>query len=55
MLRTNYRCDASLNMSVEVAKCGKFSHIHPVHSLFVHYKKLLDMTEQSIHGNVPTH
>ena len=33
MLRTNYRCVESLNISVEVAKCGKFSQIHPEHSL----------------------
>ena len=33
MLRTNNRCVESLNISVEVAKCGKFSQIHPVHSL----------------------
>ena len=32
MLRTNNRCVASLNISVEVAKCGKFSQIHPEHS-----------------------
>ena len=30
---------------------GKFSQIHPVHSHFVCYKKLLVLTEQSIHGN----
>ena len=28
--RTNYRCVESLNISVEVAKCGKYSQIHPV-------------------------
>ena len=33
MLRTNYRCVASLNISVEVAKCGKCSQIHPEHLL----------------------
>ena len=33
MLRRNNRCVASLNISVEVAKCGKFSQIHPEHSL----------------------
>ena len=33
MLRTNNRCVESLNISVEVAKCGKFSQIHPEHSL----------------------
>ena len=30
--------------------CGKCSQIHPVHSLFVRYKKRLDLIEQSIHG-----
>ena len=38
LLRTNYRCVESLNISVEVAKCGKFSQIHTLHSLFVYYK-----------------
>ena len=33
MLRTNNRCVESLNISVEVAKCGKFSQIHSEHSL----------------------
>ena len=33
MLRTNNRCVESLNISVEIAKCGKFSQIHPEHSL----------------------
>ena len=31
MLRTNYRCVESLNINVEVAKCGKFSQIHLEH------------------------
>ena len=36
MLRTNYRCVQSLNISVDDAKCvGKCSQIHQVHSLFV--------------------
>ena len=40
MLRTNYRCVQSLNISVDVAKMfGKCSRIQPVHSLFVRYKK----------------
>ena len=34
MLRTINRCFASLNLSVEVAKCGKFSQIHSEHSIF---------------------
>ena len=33
MQRTNNRCVASLNISVEVAKCGKFLQIHSEHSL----------------------
>ena len=37
--KKNNRCVESLNISVEVAKCGKYSQIHPVHSLFVFYKK----------------
>ena len=43
MLRTNYRCVESLNISVEVSKCGKYSQIHPVHSLFVCYKKMTSL------------
>ena len=35
---------------LEVAKCGKFSQIHPIHSLFIYYKKWPVLTEQSIHG-----
>ena len=31
---------------------GKFSQIHPEHSLFFCYKKWLVLTEQSIHGKV---
>ena len=55
MLRTNYRCVELLNVSVEVAKCGKYSQIHPVHSLFIYYKRWPILTEQSIHGNLSTH
>ena len=33
LLRTNYRCVEPLNISVEVAKCGTFSQIHPEHSI----------------------
>ena len=33
MQRTNYRCVESLNICEEVTKCGKYSQIHPVHSL----------------------
>ena len=32
MLRTNKRCVESLNISIEVAKCGKFLQIHTEHS-----------------------
>ena len=35
--------------------CGKRSQIHPVHSLFVCYKIILVLFEQSIHGKVPSH
>ena len=116
MLRTNYRCVQSSNITVDVAKCGdnfhkliqyihyfsvtkidlsrlnylfivrtqlisissnaknnlqmcsvnqhqfrrrqmwgKFSLIHPVHSLFIRYKKWLGLNEQSIQGKVSTH
>ena len=55
MRRINYRCVESMNISVEVAQCGKYSQIHPVHSLFVCYKKLLVLPEQSIHGKLSTH
>ena len=34
MLRTNNRCVASGNISVEVAKGGNFSQIHTEHSIF---------------------
>ena len=33
MRRINYTCVESLNISVEVAKYGKYSQIHQVHSL----------------------
>ena len=45
----------SLNISVEVDKCGKYSQIHPVHSLLVCYTKCLVLPEQSIHGKISTH
>ena len=35
--------------------CGKCSQIHPVHSLFVRYKKRFVLIEQSIRGKVSTH
>ena len=34
---------------------AKLSQIHPVHSLFICYRKWLVLTKQSIHGNVSTH
>ena len=34
--------------------CGKLSQIHRVHSLFVCYKNLLVLAEQSIHGMIST-
>ena len=34
--------------------CRKISQIHPVHSLFVCYKKRFVLTEQSIHGKDST-
>ena len=40
MQRTNNRSVESHNISVDVAKCGKYSQIHPVHSLFVHNTKM---------------
>ena len=36
--KKNNRCVESLNISVEAAKYGKYSQIHPVHLLFVFYK-----------------
>ena len=56
MLRTNYRCVQSLNISVDVAKCVEIVHtlIHYTHFLDC-YKKWLVFTEQSIHGKVSTH
>ena len=48
MRRINNRCVESLNISVEVAKCGKYSQIHPVHSLLSNTKMTV-VTKQSIH------
>ena len=42
----------SLNISVEVAICGKYSQIHPTHSLFVCDKEWLVLPKQSIHGKL---
>ena len=55
MLSINNRCVESLNISVEVAKCVKYSQIHPVYSLFVCYSKCVVLPEQSIHGKLSTH
>ena len=43
MLRTNYRCVESLNISVEDAKCGKYSQIHPVHITFCLLQKMTSL------------
>ena len=52
MLKTNYRCVQTLNISVDDAKCvenvQKFTK-------YTHFLSLLDLIEQSIHGNVSTH
>ena len=55
MLRANYRCVQSLNISVDVAKCVENVHkfIQFTYS-FVRYKKLLVLNEQSSHGKVST-
>ena len=56
MLKTNYRCVQSLNISVDVAKCVENDHmINSLHSLLDCYKKRLVITEQSIHGKVLTY
>ena len=56
MVRTNYRCVQSLNISVDVAKCVDNVHtlIHYTHFRTVTKKRLV-FTEQSIHGKVSTH
>ena len=55
MLRTNYRCVQSLNISVDVAKnvenvqkFTQFTHFCPLQKRFV-------LIEQPIHGKVSTH
>ena len=56
MPRTNCRWVQSLNISVERRQmCGKYSQIHPVHSLFVRYNKGLVLIEKYIHGKISTH
>ena len=50
-LTTNYRCvQSTQHQCWRRQMCGKRSQIHPVHSIFVCYKILLVLTEQSIHG-----
>ena len=34
--------------------CGKYSQIHPVQLLFVRYKKIFVLNEQSSHGKIST-
>ena len=52
ILRTNYRCVQSLNISVDDAKCVenvlKFTK-------YTHFLSVLVLIEQSIHGKVSTH
>ena len=55
MLRTNYwMCSVTQHQWRRRQMWGKCSKIHPVHSLFVRYKKLLVLIEQSIRGKVST-
>ena len=48
-------CSVTQHQCIRRQMCGKCSQIHPVHSLFVRYKKQLVLIEQSIHGKVSTH
>ena len=52
MLRTNYRCVQSLNISVDDAKC-----VENVHKFtkYTHFLSVLVLIEQSIHGKLSTH
>ena len=54
MLKANYRCVQSLNISVDVAKCVENVHtlIHYIHLGLL--QKCLVIIEQSIHGKFPT-
>ena len=54
MLRTNNRCVESLNISVEVAKCGKFHKFNQTLT-FCLLQKMTCLPEQSIHGKLSTH
>ena len=52
MLRTNYRCVQSPNISVDVAKCLEKFHKFTQHTLIICNKNVLVLTEQYIHGKV---
>ena len=55
MLRTNYKCVQSLNISVDVAKYMEIFHKFTQYTHFLSVtKKCLVFTEQSIHGKVST-
>ena len=55
MLRTNYRCVQSLNISVDAAKCVENVHKFTQYTHFLSVnKKWLVLIEQSIHGKVST-
>ena len=47
-------CSVTQHQCILRQMCGKCSQIHPVHSLFVRYKKRLVLIEKSIHGKVFT-
>ena len=49
------KCSVTQHQCRRRQMCGKCSQIHPVHSLFVRYKKRILLNEQSIHGKVSTH
>ena len=48
-------CSVTQHQCIRHQMCGKCSQIHPVHSLFVRYKKRLVLIKQSIHGKVSSH
>ena len=52
MLKTNYRCVQTLNISVDDAKCVENVQKFTMYS---HFLSLLVLIEQSIHGNISTH
>ena len=49
LLRTNYRCVQSLNISVDDAKCEE--NVHKF-TKYTHFLSVLVLIEQSIHGKV---